>query len=502
MSLTIITRAFGSFAAPRRLGAALVATTAVLFATAGPAAAYTPNPIPLNTPTWSGNACCGASAPGWYEDAFGIIHLQGAVTQTASGGSPLIATLPPAARPNREVYTIVHTFGGTYADLANAPDGRIGVITPRPPAVRDFSFVSLEGISYRPANNIPTTPIEINETNWTDTFTTANPGFGATPAAWYKDGSGIVHLHAVDQFNAQPGGASQPTLIGAVPPAAAPARDLVTVVHTFLGTYATLEINTSGQLFAFGPPPSAVTDLSFVSLEGVSYEPGALFTHIGNVNTINWRDCGGSQDLGWVEDSTAVIHLQGCARQFSPNGPNPNLIATLPAFIAPTRTVYTIALAGLGYADLAIAPDGGIRAIGPTAPPNLAFLSLEEITFQPSSTAGPHGFSLTRNGDVLALLRKARKLELIVFKRGPRAHLVGTVKVGSASAGRSRFHWGVRVAGHRLRAGTYTAELAAVPRHGLASGGPGVMFKLAYPTGPIRVLSSTCSVADAAKNRC
>ena len=50
--------------------------------------------------------------------------------QTVSGGSPLITTLPPAAPPNREVYTIVHTFGGTYADLAIAPDGRVGVSGP------------------------------------------------------------------------------------------------------------------------------------------------------------------------------------------------------------------------------------------------------------------------------------------------------------------------------------------------------------------------------------
>jgi hypothetical protein len=43
----------------------------------------------------------------------------------------------------------VHTFNGTYADLAIAPNGQINVISPRPPAVQDYSFVSLEGITYR-----------------------------------------------------------------------------------------------------------------------------------------------------------------------------------------------------------------------------------------------------------------------------------------------------------------------------------------------------------------
>lgn len=41
----------------------------------------------------------------------------------ASGLSPLIPTLPAAARPDREVFTIMHTVGGTFADLAIAPDG-------------------------------------------------------------------------------------------------------------------------------------------------------------------------------------------------------------------------------------------------------------------------------------------------------------------------------------------------------------------------------------------
>lgn len=501
MSLTIITRALGSFAARHRPAAALVAASGVLFATAGSAAAYTANPIPLNAPTWSGNVCCGASAPGWYKDAFGIIHLQGAVTQTVKGGSPLIATLPPAARPNREVFTIVHTFAGTYADLAIAPSGQIGVIAPRPPAVQNFSFVSLEGITYQPANQLPATPIEINETNWTDTFTPVHPGFGATPAAWYKDGNGIVHLQgAADQFNAQPGGASQPELIGALPPAAAPTRDLFTVVHTAFGTYATLLVRTSGQLVVIEPPRPAVTDLSLVSLEGVSYQPGALFNHVGNVNTTSWGRCGPDKDLGWVEDNAGVVHLQGCALQASSSGQNANLIATLPAIIAPTRTVYTIAFGGGGYVDLAIAPDGGIRAIGPTFP--VGSLSAEGITYQPANAAGPHGFSLTHSGNVLALLHKPRALELFVFELSRRAHLVGAVKLGRAPAGSSRRHWNLRVAGHRLPAGTYLAELAAVPGRGLVSGGPGVTFKLTYPASPIRVLSSTCSVADAAGNRC
>ena len=47
------------------------------------------------------------------------------------------------------MFTIVHTFNGTYADLEVATNGDINIIAPRSPAVTDFSFVSLEGITYR-----------------------------------------------------------------------------------------------------------------------------------------------------------------------------------------------------------------------------------------------------------------------------------------------------------------------------------------------------------------
>jgi hypothetical protein len=47
------------------------------------------------------------------------------------------------------VYTVAHTNLGTYTDIAINARGEIFVIAARPPAVTDFSFVSLEGITYR-----------------------------------------------------------------------------------------------------------------------------------------------------------------------------------------------------------------------------------------------------------------------------------------------------------------------------------------------------------------
>jgi hypothetical protein len=53
--------------------------------------------------------------------------------------------LPPA----RNVYTIVITSNGGYADLVIEHNGQINVINPRPPAASGNTLVSLEGISYR-----------------------------------------------------------------------------------------------------------------------------------------------------------------------------------------------------------------------------------------------------------------------------------------------------------------------------------------------------------------
>ncbi len=118
-------------------------------------------------------------------------------------------------------------------------------------------------------------------------------------------------------------------------------------------------------------------------------------------------------------------------------------------------------------------------------------------------TSGPHALSITRRGEVLALLRRPRTLELLVFRLGRRGgRLLGAVALGPHLKGRSQIRWNLHVAGHRLAGGTYMAELVAALPGGASSDGPAVTFKLEYPTGPIRVLSATCSIAAATSHRC
>jgi hypothetical protein len=140
-------------------GVLLMAGTAgqALAATGEPAARTatgslsSPAPIRLNKLNWSGSAGFNSGGLAWYIDGSAVVHLQGAVSQVsnAGNGADLIGTLPRAARPGRTVYAIVHTFNGTYADLAIQPSGDIDLINARAPLVSDYTFVSLESVSYR-----------------------------------------------------------------------------------------------------------------------------------------------------------------------------------------------------------------------------------------------------------------------------------------------------------------------------------------------------------------
>jgi hypothetical protein len=385
LALTASTLTTGGANAGARL--ALAARSA---ANARPAttvtAPTTVNPIAVNTVNWTGNAGFGAAAPGWSTDSFGIVHLRGAEKQVSAigAGALTLGTLPPAARPTRTVYTIAHTFAGTYADLEIATTGQLYLINPRPPALPNYQFVSLEGITYRPAGTV--TALTLNGANWS-----GNAGFGSAAPGWFKDGSGIVHLQgAVTQIS--PFGPA-PNLVGTLPAVARPARTVRVIVHTFAGTYTALTIDTSGVIALFNPELPAVKDFKFVSLEGVSYSPGAIFNHLAppfpGLNTVNWSGNAGfgSSEPGWNEDGAGVIHLQGAAEQINSTSGDPRLVATLPVIIRPTRTIYTIVPTENGsYADLSIAPTGQIRVIDPALafPPGVyAYVSLEGITYQP-----------------------------------------------------------------------------------------------------------------------
>jgi hypothetical protein len=280
------------------------------------------------------------------------------------------------------VFTIVHTFAGTYADLEIETNGTIAVIGPPSPAVEDLSFVSLEGITYQPANKLPASAIAVNGANWSPT--TAFGSFVGAPSA-YTDGSTIVHLEgAARQIN--PNG-SNANYLGSVPASDAPGYNVYTIAATNDGTYADIGISPTGGIYLIGPAAPMLKDYSFVSLEGITYTRSYQIGAGIFLNTANWTGNAGygSRSPGWVEDNAGVIHLQGAVARFSGTGTNANLIGTLPSIARPNRTVYTIVHTFAGtYADLAIQPNGQIWALTPRPPAvtNLQFLSLEGVTYQ------------------------------------------------------------------------------------------------------------------------
>ncbi len=287
-----------------------------------------------------------------------------------------MGTLPARARPKADVDTIVHTFDGTYADLVLAANGDISLIAPRPPAVQDDSFVSLEGITYRRSGT--TSPIILNNFNWS-----GSARFASRHPAWYQDGSGVIHLQGAGRQVS--GGGPGADLIGTLPARARPKADVYTIVHTFDGTYADLEVAANGDISLIAPPPPAVQDYSFVSLEGITYRAAGRPAAI-SLNTLQWS---GSTEFStrkpaWYTDRSGTVHLQGAVRQINVIS-DIAVIGNLPPQARPTADVYTIVPTFEGtYADLVVATNGDISVIAPRPPADQAdsFVSLEGITFR------------------------------------------------------------------------------------------------------------------------
>jgi hypothetical protein len=338
----------------------------------------------LNTTNWSARAGFGSGVPRWYKETGfvdpDVVHLQGAAKQISTTGSDrnLLGTLPPAASPDRIVYSIVHTSNGTYADIAIQPNGQISLINPRPPAVQDYSFVSLEGITYEQFLPVPN-PVSVNTTNWSP-----DAGFGSSQPAWYVDGNFFVHLQgAAKQISTTP---PNENLLGTLNSLATPNRNVFTIVHTFNGTYADISIASNGQIGLINPRPPAVQDYSFVSLESILYLLSGTVNPIP-LNKANWSPNAGfgSVQPAWTQVD-GILHLLGAAKQISTGGSNPNLLGTLPAAARSTRNVFTIVHTFDGtYADISIGKNGQIRLINPRPPAvkDYTFVSLEGISYQP-----------------------------------------------------------------------------------------------------------------------
>jgi hypothetical protein len=375
---------------PRKAFAAVLAVVAMVtglaLVSAGPASASTYYPITVNTANWSGSAGFGSRPPGLTVDSSGVIHLQGALRQFSAAGSgadwigctgsaPLCAWGPPG----RTVYTIAHTLGGSYADLAIDSNGSIWLIPSSNTPIPD-GFLSLEGISYLGFvhGGGPITQIQL-ASNWYSY--TPQYNYGASSASWWEDSNQTVHFSGgVQELTTTPGWAQ---LIGWIPTYAAPWQgDVYTIVHTLGGTYADLDITPDGRIFLF---PSANTNSGFVSLEGVTFSrlgpPG--FHPLGPVSGWTPNTSFGAAVPGWYKDPDGIVHLEG---GYSWTGASSDEIATIDPSAAPRVTVYTIVHTGGGtYGSLMITPGGQIWLIwwgGAPKATDRGYVSLDGVTYQ------------------------------------------------------------------------------------------------------------------------
>ncbi|MBV9197834.1 MAG: hypothetical protein JO168_27170 [Solirubrobacterales bacterium] len=502
-----IKRAARSPRSRNRWLAILLAAGALSLVFAGPAAAGvgTGVPITLNTARWSPNAGHGSIPPTAYFDDYGIVHLWGAATQPPCGprgcifGGPspnLLGTLPccGAYTPHRDVFTIAHTYLGTYVNVAILTNGQIWLSPPRPRAVTDYMFVSLEGISYNPLN--AATPIHLNG-GWSPA------SVGSTAPAAYPDPSGTVHL----QGAAVQTGSS--TVLGFVPRSLAPFYNVYEIVATNNGTYADIGIDPSGQITLIGARLPAVPDYSFVSLEGISYCPiprggcSHIFAQELSLSATDWTDTEPDQETplfggAWAEyweDSAGIVHLEGGIQQRSCCSGFVGFIAN-PLF-RPSWDVFEIVHTFNGtYADIAILTDGSIDVIDPRPPAvrdyPYTYVSLNGITFAAPS---PKFFGLSvrstekQGATITVTLRRPRDLALkVTALRGRRLVKLGVVHLGHHRAGRSQIHWNLRINGRSLPPGRYQVSLHALNGNILSvPTAPGPRTLVVLANGHVRV---------------
>lgn len=493
--------------------AVLVAAAALSLGSAAPArAGVGPGvPIAVNGVWWSANAGFGTIPPTAYSDDYGIVHLWGAARQSIRPCGPrgcivgvdpnLLGTLPAGPDvPERNVFAIAHTNFGTYADLEINTSGQIWLIDPRPPGVKDYSFVSLEGISYDPRNNEsldPAIQIELNPNDWTP-----DTRFDTIAPAAYLDAGGTVHLEgAAVQWstNSSPLG---PNVLGNLFPGNLwPLGNVFTIAHTNFGTYADLEITgvnapNPGEIILIGARQPAVQDLSFVSLEGITYAANPLFefgsfgdadVSVQAQNNFSRNNppaapgnAFGANDISGYEDGSGIVHIQGGLVQTSCCTAPGQVVAQIQNPSAyPAWNVFEVAHTNFGtYADIEIATDGTIHVIPPRPPAvtDFAYLSLEGITFAAASPRffGIRALGAERDGAIVTVtLRKPRVVALRV-RTIRRRHLVtiGVVNLGRLPAGRSQIHWNLRVNRRLLGPGRYQITLHALDGHVLSVPAP------------------------------
>jgi hypothetical protein len=257
----------------------------------------------------------------------GIVYLAGELTQPSGGGYEF-AKLPPAARPSRTLYIVVHVpgdpsvSGGTYAWLTIFRDGEMFDNSATQSLAQ--SATELGAVSFLAAST---------------TTRRLRPVHGWQPAARsYGTGSpsytvrgGVVYLAGSLQ-----GQSATANVFAVLPRGARPEHTLLITVYTFGGTTGLLEIFPDGQMTVSAAGNQAQT---FTSLAGVSFPAAAMKLH-GLTLLFGWQ----SSEQTVLNTghpayavSKGIVYLSGGLHQPSPSSDN---FARLPKAARPRHLVY------------------------------------------------------------------------------------------------------------------------------------------------------------------
>jgi hypothetical protein len=97
---------------------------------------------------WAAATLSTQSAPSYWKDAVGVVHLRGGLTRT-TGTSTNAFELPSGVRPAASVFLAADSGSGTVvaARVFIGPDGQASIVGTGTPA-----FTSLDGLSFRAEN--------------------------------------------------------------------------------------------------------------------------------------------------------------------------------------------------------------------------------------------------------------------------------------------------------------------------------------------------------------
>ncbi len=247
------------------LGGTLTAGTATAgTATAGtaataagaPSAAVTWHPITLANGWTSASKSTLLTGTPSYAISGGVVYLRGAVKQPNPDGSSIVAQLPKAAWPARNLYLQVFTNADVAGILYVGDNGTMEAY-----AGNADAFTSLSAVSY-PAATMKVKKLTL-EHGWVSSqpvYTTGDPSYAISGGVVYLSGS----MHT--------GGTSR--VVTLLPKAARPAHQMFVLVYTLDGTPGWLQILPTGQVEAFGPDA-----VYYTSLAGVSYPAAGAKWH-------------------------------------------------------------------------------------------------------------------------------------------------------------------------------------------------------------------------------